>query len=336
MVTLLLGHQGSGKSLMALQYHILVSLAEGRHVYHNIPGIDSVKVSFWFMSNGKLGFTPYYVDSLLHDYSLEHLHELYDDCTDDELGEYYLKEIPNAPQRSLVVLDEAQKTCYVNSKNWNTERNKKFAEYLSIHRKMMHEVLLITQVDGNIDTACRGLCGEVVFLLRMERLGFLGRNKVNCKYYMGHQSVTASAKPYATVSRKYDKSMFDLYSSYTVEGGSEIRRVRNVLVNPKLILFFLAAVFLFARCGPGSVIGKGGRLVDVPALSSSSRLLSSSSSVLSSLSPSAYLGSFVDYHCSDRLYVLRPGGRIDTLPPRSVPAYVCPRYDYVHSEEVVK
>lgn len=329
MVTLILGHQGSGKSLITLQYHILTALSEGRHVYHNIPGMDFTRIAFYFLSQGKTSFTPYYVDSLLHDYSLEHLSEVYENSTEDERGEYYLNEIPNAPVNSLIVLDEAQKNCYINVKNWNTGRNKKFAEYLSVHRKLKHEVILITQVDGNIDTSCRGLCGEVVFLLRLERLGFLFKNSVNCKYYMGHQSVTATAKPYVTVRRKYDKAMYSLYSSYSVEGGNEIRRVRSVLMSPRLFLFFFAAVFFFVRCGPGSFIGKKGRLLDVPK--SSSSVVSSSS-----VSPSSWLGEFEDYHCSDRLYVLRPGGKIDTLHFRNVPPSVCPRFNYVHSDEVKK
>jgi hypothetical protein len=148
---------------------------------------------------------------------------------------------------------------------------------------------------------------------------------------MGHQSVTAAAKPYSTVRRKYDKSMYSLYNSYSSDnGGAEIRRTRSVLASPKLAVLLLLAVVLFVRCVPDSIIGKKGRLIDAPASSSSASVSSSS------LSPSSWLGPFEDYHCGDRLYVLRPGGRIDTIPYRSAPSYVCPRFNYIHSIEAKK
>jgi zona occludens toxin (predicted ATPase) len=355
-VGFIIGKPGCGKSLVTLQSYILPALLQGRNVYHNVPGLDCVKIA-WYLRNkySRRDITPYGIDVLLHDYSLEYLSSnwkdvsgeavvkktvrhidgravLVDECaapTELEMGEHYLNAIPKAPSGSLVVLDEAQKKCYINSKDWQTEKNKKFFEYCSVHRKSKHEVLIITQDDSNVDSSVNGIREEMIFMLRQERLGWLFRNRVSLRYYLGHQTI--HQKPYAKSSMVYDKAMYGLYDSYSAnDGRTEVRRVRSVFRDWRIYVGVLV-MFYFYNFGvplPTKWLFSGG-----PFKAPGSGLLSSSAAVSSSsFSPSAFLGGFEDYHCSDKIYVLRVSGMVDTIPPRSAPAGLCPKFDFLWSE----
>jgi len=350
-ITVKVGKPGSGKTLVSLMLYIFPALLAGRVVYHNIPGLNHVKIAYYLRNKyNRSDITPYYVHSLLHDYSNEYLLENWKEIfpvktpvpvvktsartvarklssseklippTEDDLGAYYLNAIPKAPQGSLIVLDEAQKKCYINSKNWREERNRKFFEYCSIHRKSKHEVLIITQDDDNIDSSVNGIREELIFLLRMERLGFFFRNKVRLNYYLGHQTIKNT--PYARMTVSYDKSVFGLYESYAPgllgKGNvKEVRKTKNVLLNPKLIVFFSIGLFLFLYSAPnfiGMMQGKG--------LTKKMRQASLSSS--SSFS----LGEYEEYYCGEKFYILRPGGIVDSLEPKNVPPSYCPRMNF--------
>jgi len=342
-ITVIVGKPGAGKSLLTLQSYILPALLAGRSVYHNIPGLDYVKISYYLRNKyRRKDITPYAMDSLLCDYSFDNLLEHWKDLTgktetptEDDMGLFYLQAIPHAPSGSLVVLDEAQKKCYINVKNWQTQRNKDFFEYCTLHRKSKHEVLLVTQDDTNIDSSVNGIREELIFLFRRERLGCLFRNQVSRRYYLGHQTIHQT--PYATDTLSYDKAMFGLYESYsTNDNKKEIRRTKNVFLNYKLLIFALASIYLF-KFGLPINLHTVGKIVSLSGQSSSSLLLSSSSVYLSSSSfvfkPVMFLGPFVDYHCSDKIYVLRSNGAVDTIPPRVAPAELCPKFDYVYSRE---
>jgi len=329
----MVGKPGSGKTLVSLQCYILPALLSGRSVFHNIPGLDSVKIAHHLRGrHNRRDITPYYVESLLSDYSNEYLMQNWRDIfpakktvpparrsppSEDDLGLWYLNSIPKAPQGSLVVLDEAQKKCYINSKNWREERNRKFFEYCSVHRKSRHEVLIITQDDDNIDGSVNGIREELIFLLRQERLGF--KNRVRLRYYLGHQNIRNT--PYATSGVGYDKAVFGLYESYApslsgAAGRKEVRRFRFVLLSPKLIVVSVLGFLLFAWNLPATLRLFQGRMV--PDRSSSSAASSSSFS----------LGEYEEYYCGDMFYVLRPGGKVDTLEPKGLPPSYCPRYNY--------
>jgi len=331
-VSFIIGKPGCGKSLVTLQDYILSALLSGRCVYHNIPGLEVVKIAYYLSRKHKRkDITPYYVESLLHDYSNEHLlsdEKVWKDWyfgdgvpTEMDAGPYYLKSIPDAPTGSLIVLDEAQKKCYINSKDWATEKNKKFFEYCSIHRKKKHEVLIITQDDSNVDASVVGIREELIFMLRQERLGFLFRNCVSLRFYLGHENIAKT--PYAKVMRKYDSAMYGLYESYSVtEGKKEVRRVRVVFFDTKTIIVMVVGVALLAKSYPFFKSMMSGRVLTDPKNTAQSK----------PFDPSSFLGAFEDYHCSDRIYVLRSTGAVDTIPPRYAPAALCPRFDYVHSE----
>jgi len=333
----MIGKPGAGKTLVTLQTYILPALLAGRTVYHNIPGLDVVKIAHYLRNkHNRKDITPYYAESLLYDYSIETLlaswREIFPakrtapgakraNPSENDVGIYYLNAIPKAPSGSLIVLDEAQKHCYINSKDWNTEKNKKFFEYCSVHRKSKHEVLIITQDDQNIDSSVNGIREELIFLLRQERVGL--KNRVKLKYYLGHQTI--KNKPYATTAVNYDKAVFDLYDSYTANPTNaqvkEIRRVPSVFFSGKFIALALVGVFLVMCNGSNSLRlfkGEGG-LSNPKGKKPVSGVSSSSFS----------LGDYEEYYCGDKFYVLRPGGKIDTLQPKNIPPSYCPSFGFI-------
>jgi len=311
------GKPGAGKTLVTLMLYILPALLAGRHVYHNIPGLNCVKIAYYLRNKyNRKDITPYYVECLLHDYSNEYLLENWKKYfpkrttvpSEDDLGAYYLNAIPKAPPGSLIILDEAQKKCYINSKNWKEERNRKFFEYCSVHRKSKHEVLIITQDDDNIDSSVNGIREELIFLMRMERIGL--KNRVQLRYYLGHQSIKNT--PYATSSVNYDKAIFDLYQSYApnlLGNIKEIRKTRFILNNTKFLAFAIGGIVLFSCGFPNTMkLMRGEAFKHAP--------------------PAFSLGEFEEYYCGDKFYVLRSGGKVDTLEPKNIPPSYCPKFNY--------
>jgi zona occludens toxin (predicted ATPase) len=313
MINVTIGKPGDGKTITTMEFHILPALLEGRHVYHNIPGLNPYKIAGYLRKKDPL-MTAFKVQNLLHDYSWPS--EIWFDdgkeLSEEELGEYYLSEIPKAPEFSLIVLDEAQKKCYINSKDWGKPKNIKFAEYLSLHRKRMHEVMLITQVEENVDGSCTNLKGELIFLKRKDFLGIFGRNKVAEKHFAPDQ--TLRQEPVSKITRKYNKLIFDLYKSYTVDVSSSKKEIRNtttIFKNVWVWLPLLLGVLIVSLSIPGFLKRMG--FIKTPK------------------TPQYYIGEFEDYYCGDKLYVLRPDGNTVVFSKSGVPLIVCPRKDYTHS-----
>jgi zona occludens toxin (predicted ATPase) len=315
VITVTVGKPGAGKSIIALEFHILPALLDGRTVYHNIPGLNPVRIANYLRSiqtPKNLGITAFKINSQLRDFSYPREPGTeWADESEEEWGKYYLSEIPKAPLLSLIILDEAQKKCYINAKDSKEDKNIKFAEYCSLHRKGKHELHIITQVMDNVDDAVTSLRSELIYLHRKDNLGIFGRNKVREKHY--EETQTLRQKPLGVLTRKYNSAMFDLYQSYTVEGGKEIRKTATIFTSPPLtvLIFFIGII---------------GLLIFVPKSCAS---LSPPQEIPKTAE--TYLGSFEDYNCGDKLYVLRKDGKVDTLATAGVPLYVCPKRNYTHS-----
>lgn len=330
MLEIITGSPGAGKTLIALQFYLLAALRRGRRVYHNIPGLDFLRIA-WYV-----GVDPKDVEKLLFysevregakpSPSISKAFVYYDTKgvkKDEDVYKTpadFLKWIEAMPPGSLGIIDEAQNV--LGARDWQQPKNVEFFEYATVHRHSGHDIVLVTQHEDNIDVSVRRINNQLVQLRRLEYLGFFFRTSVSCRYYAGYQ--TAACQPMYKVTRKYDKNLFRLYSSYNVQGVSEGKRTGTVWRNPKLIAMFVV-FFLCLFFVPGFLERTGfiKRYSNKPVVS-----VSSSSAGLLYV-PADYLGPFSDYFCgADYLYVLRYSGSVDTLFTKGVPVWVCPRLNY--------
>jgi len=183
--------------------------------------------------------------------------------------------------------------------------------------------LIITQDDENIDSSVNGIREELIFLLRQERIGF--GNRVTLNYYLGHNSIRN--KPYAKMGVNYDKAVFGLYDSYAPgllgKGNDikEIRKTKNVLLNPKLIIFLVLGSVLLVSSLPTFWNMRQGKGL--------SKKMQQENAMRASVSSSSFsLGEYDEYYCGDKFYVLRPGGIVDSLEPKNVPPNYCPKFGF--------
>jgi len=303
MLTMIVGPPGTGKTCKVVQDYILPAIKEGRHVYHNIPGLDDTKA---FRIAMHLRLDSFAVEGLLH----------YMPCdTEDEIIAF-LKFMPTLPERSLIVMDEAQNL--IGSRDWQSPRNKDFFEYATKHRHHKHDIVVVTQHEDNVDGTIRRIANGLIVLRRLEAIGWLFRNSVSCRFYDSFQN--RNVQPLSKRYMKYNKATFTFYDSYDGKakgGAAETRRVDSIWFNWKIIAMFVVFVACMSRI-PAFMRQFGMGPKPVPPMEQPKPK-----------SPLDYLGDYEDYFCgTDGFYVLRSGGRVDTLRPSSIPAGVCPRINY--------
>ncbi len=209
MIVGYVGTPGSGKTYEAVKF-VLDQLMTGRVVYSNITGFDDLHCRELIKS----------VCGLSHLAITRQLHTL----TNEQLENFWDHIQPS----SLVVIDEVQ--LVFGSRDWQSEKNKKFGNWASIHRKFGYDVVLITQNPERVESSVRGLF-EWTYLFR--KVNFFG-GAVQKKYiqysYAGDET---HGKALAKESKTYDDIIFKCYKSYI---GDDIKEVNiksvNVLKHP--------------------------------------------------------------------------------------------------------
>jgi hypothetical protein len=335
MIRFIVAPPGSGKTLVIVQREIPHALKAGKKVFHNIRGLDVVRMAYYCK------LYPEDVEKQLEYMYLPCIEEYAEDNSlASELGkigasafeEKYAKDlsavfkssapailarIARLPNNYLVVVDEVQN--FVPATDFKEEKNVKFFEYATVHRHLGHDLVLATQHEDNVDVKLRRIANLLVYMYRRDILGFLFRNTVTEKHYAG--CATGNPELLNKYVTKYDKRVFKLYKSYAAGDVVETRKFRSIWLNKKLIvLLVIAAVCLsfvprFLR--NWNIVGKKA----VPVLPS----------------PRDYLGDYSDYYCGKKLYVLRHGGGVEIWPSEGVPVSVCPSDGYSPSKiEVAK
>ena len=306
MLIVLVGPPGTGKTAKSVQDYSMDALKEGNHIYHNIPGFDHSK-AFRIACHLNI-IDASKIEGLLHYYPTD---------TDAEI-DAFLNLIPTVPEHSLIIMDEAQNL--IGARDWNSERNKKFFEYATKHRHHKHNILVVTQHEDNIDGTIRRIANGLVVLRRLEALGPFLRNYVSCRSYDSFQ--TRLQTPLSKTYMKYNKATFTFYDSYNNKGsGAEKRKVDSIWFNGKLIVIFIIAIIGLSRIPSFLDFVGFGKKKKTP--------VNVIHEAKQTKQPSDFIGEYEDYYCaSDGLYVLRPGGKVDTLSTRGVPVFVCPRLDY--------
>lgn len=209
MIIVFEGTPGSGKSYEAV-VRILDNLRKGREVFVYLDGMDNKScrelIGVFSDLYGKL-------DDRLHCIEPAEIPTFFD----------------NLPAGAFIVLDEVHK--WFGAREWNTTKNKRFADYCSTHRHHGHDILLITQDINGLDSAVRRL---VEWTYRYRKINFLGSMVSNkyIEYVYPQDSVTSAAMSRKT--KTYDKKVFACYQSYAHQGIKEqkIMKAKNILRHP--------------------------------------------------------------------------------------------------------
>lgn len=217
------GTPGAGKTLYAISEFIIPALKSGVPIYHNIEGLDSVKLSII------AGIDSFTVENLIHPYK--------DDDgnfnTVESVRNFY-KNIP--PSAALLVIDEAQN--YFSARDFKEKFSSDLIPYLSRHRHYGHTVVWVTQQREAVDITFRR---QTQYMYRLERLENFGlKNSSRLKMYEGWDSMLVP--PFASKNFFFPKNLFGVYRSYVSSKIEEKRRTHNVFLSNKLFMFILLIV----------------------------------------------------------------------------------------------
>lgn len=217
------GTPGSGKTLYAISEFIIPALKSGVPIYHNIEGLDSVKLSII------AGIDSFTVENLINQYK--------DDDgnfnTVDGIRNFY-KHIPHSA--TLLVIDEAQN--YFSARDFKEKFSSDLIPYLSRHRHFGHTVVWVTQQREAVDITFRR---QTQYMYRLERLENFGlKNSSRLKMYEGWD--TMLVPPFASKNFFFPKNLYGVYKSYVSNGIEEKRRSHNVFLSNKLFMFILIIV----------------------------------------------------------------------------------------------
>lgn len=212
------GTPGSGKSYDAI-VKIIDNLRLGRIVYTNISGIDDPVCREHIKLKAKLD-----------DYECS-THLVY--LSDLEITQ---------PQKhckpgSLLVIDEVHKR--LNARDWQSQKNKEFADWGSTHRHGGFDVLLITQGLEKVDSQVRGL---VEFTHRYKKNNYFG--SLMEKQFLVKVYEEDSTKIIGKRSGKYDKSVFKCYKSYVTSDIKEMKIQSNVNILKHPIFYSIPVLLL--------------------------------------------------------------------------------------------
>jgi hypothetical protein len=247
MVYAFTGLPGGGKSLTALQDHVLKQLRSCRHVFCNIAGLDPTMISARLSYRGDV-FSLSEVNRYLHRFAMA-----FDDDdarsrrefwkTREDGSRYYadaeglgklLQELISYKE-AVLILDECHE--YLAPENWKLLRP--FMKYVSMARHHGHDIILITQHITDIWEPLRNRVHETHDFVR-GRLGL--RAHYMERVYHGWN---VFAPPGYTRQRVNDKSLYSLYRSH--DGGAKERMgYMSIWKNWRVGAGVLAVVLLLA------------------------------------------------------------------------------------------
>ena len=212
------GTPGSGKCYDAI-VKIIDNLRLGRIVYTNISGIDDPVCREHIKLKAKLD-----------DYECS-THLVY--LSDLEITQPQKHCKPGA----LLVIDEVHKR--LNARDWQSQKNKEFADWGSTHRHGGFDVLLITQGLEKVDSQVRGL---VEFTHRYKKNNYFG--SLMEKQFLVKVYEEDSTKIIGKRSGKYDKSIYKCYKSYVTSDIQEMKIQSNVNILKHPIFYSIPVLLL--------------------------------------------------------------------------------------------
>jgi len=219
------GTPGSGKTLYAISEFILPALKNGIPVYHNIEGLDPVKMGIL------ADVEPVISESLIKFYVDDDGQE----NTQEAVRNFYSK-IPH--KEALLVIDEAQN--YFSARDFKEKFSSDLIPYLSRHRHYGHTVVWITQQREAVDITFRR---QTQYMYRLERLENFGlKNASRLKMYEGWD--TMLVPPFASKNFFFPKQLYGVYKSYISNKIEEKRRSHNIFLSNKLFMSIIIIVLI--------------------------------------------------------------------------------------------
>jgi zona occludens toxin (predicted ATPase) len=309
-IYLITGVPGAGKTYSCIKDHILEALTPSpsdpriRKVFHNIRGLDPLKVSI------HLGLKYTLVKKALV-FLGESVKEATKYLDIKNLSEYDRKQLNG----SFVVLDEAHR--YFNPQDFRSLE--KYKELISLHRHYNIDFCLMTQNHADLWQGIKSRVELTYFLSKDPLLGSFGFYRENI-----HEEVRINGTPLITKRKRYDKKIFDLYQSRQVVDFDELNKKPNPLLQKKVLIPLLFAssfvVWSFSRLGNLSTFG--GSNIQTNSTNKNSSIVVLSSSSISHNSKLDFLKSiqgdmigYKSYSCSGSMckFVLSDGS-IEVLP----------------------
>ena len=221
MIVGFVGTPGSGKTYEAVK-KIIANLKNGRRVYTNIDGLNL---------DEQREFIKVYLD--LDDYELNKRLIFLDKAQVLRFWEI-------VKDGSLVVLDEIHKD--FSNREWNTLKNKQFADWCSTHRHAGFDVVFITQDMQKVESHVRSLIEWTYVFRKVNFLGSAVSKKYICYSFAGDET---TGNPLATSTRTYDTKIFNCYNSYVTKDAKEIGFMSHVNILKHPIFFIIPCVLAF-------------------------------------------------------------------------------------------
>jgi zona occludens toxin len=223
MIICYMGTPGSGKSYEAA-LRIIENLKKGRKVYVHLDGIDLKECrEILRVYTGLYGSID---EKLIY------------------LGKDDLENFTDTiEENSFIIIDEAHK--FISNREWNTGKNKKFADWCSTHRHVGCDVLLITQHLDKLDSHIRTL---IEWTYKFRKVNFFG-SLVQSKYmeYVYSQD-DVQGECLSRKTKTYDRKIFPVYKSYVGKQIKEkgIMKGTNIFKHPVFYgLGVVVAVFCY-------------------------------------------------------------------------------------------
>lgn len=268
------GKPGSGKSYSVMADVILPALRDGCRVLTNIDGANDKACRLRL--GAALGYDP------------DELETLYIYLNDDEIKGGFCWARVQA--KDVFVIDEAQRYWPGGVlKATDPVAFKFFGE----HRHYGCSIHCITINPGNYQVPMRAYA-EVCHLYK--KLGVLG---LNSRYIRRDYAaaIPAADAEVGSSTGKYNPEIFSYYKSVTEDGNLVIAKQKNILLRPKMILFFLLIIGLISF---GSInLLRNGIFPGKKSISSAipSSAPSQSSALASPRLPSPSVPGYVSYAC---------------------------------------
>ncbi len=204
------GSPGSGKTYDAVN-RVIENLKRGRVVYTNIDGLDD-----------SLNREVVKVLTNLDDFEISK-RLVY--LTSDQIACFW----KHCKSGSMIVIDEIHK--WFNSRDWQSAKNREFADWASTHRHQGYDVIMVTQNIQKVDSQVRSVVEFTYEYRKLNMFGSWVNNRYICYAFMGGE---ATGKPMGKNTRSYDKKIFSAYKSYVAGDIKElgIQSHFNILKHP--------------------------------------------------------------------------------------------------------